>query len=435
MTLATIALRNLVRNRTRVALVTLAMAFAVFTFTVLRTLVSSWTAQADVAARTRVVTRHKLTVLMKLPLRYVEQVRKVPHVLDVGYGVWFGGRVPTRENDFFMSVAIDPGWLDAYGSSIALPAEQREAFVKDRRGAVVGRAVADKFGWKVGDRVQLKSGNFPTPEGAWDFTIRGIFTSPTPSPGESWFFVRYDSINDAQPPARRDQIGAIVSRVDSGANSAAVSHEIDRIFADRELQTLSQDEQAYNKSGLASAAALLRAIDVASLALVATMLLLVGNAISMGARERASEYATLRALGFSARALAALVVGEATALALAGGLLGLAMAYTLVQFGLGPALEQNMGNFVSSFRVPPSAFASVFALVVALGLGSGALPALGAARLRGADALRSGTLRAPPVPWPPSPSRTTSAASPPARRRRRRPRSASRSSCSSSRPY
>jgi putative ABC transport system permease protein len=389
MTFAGLAARNLLRNKVRTALTVAGVAVAVVTFLLLRTAVASWTAAADYAAKDRLVTRHKVTFVMTLPKRYAEQVRQAPGVTKSSYAVWFGGKVPTREDVFFATFAVDAAtYLEVVPEILVGPAE-KEAFLLDRTGLLVGDVLAAKLGWKVGDKVSLESSIYPAPpDEPWAFTVRGLYTSKSPNVDRSSVLFHYAYLNDRLPEARRDQIGFILSRVADPTRTADVGVAIDKLFEDKEIQTLSQDEHAFNQSFLAGFSAVLTAFDIISVVILAIMALVLGNTIAMGVRERTSEIATLRAIGFSPRHVALFVLGEAVVLGTIGGALGVALSYPLLERGLGRWVEQNLGSIIPFFRIPASAAVLAFFLAVGLGLLSAMLPARTAARIGIIEGLR-----------------------------------------------
>ena len=190
------------------------------------------------------------------------------------------------------------------------------------------------------------------------------------------------------PERRKDQIGWIITRVDDPARTAEVSAAIDKLFDDRDVQTLSMSERAMNVSFLGMISAVLRAVDIVSLVILGIMMLILGNTIAMGVRERTNEYGVMRAIGFLPRHVAIFVLGEAVTIGVLGGGLGLALSYPLVERGLGRWLEENMGSFFPYFRVTAGTALTALALAVALGLVAALLPAYRAARLDVVDALR-----------------------------------------------
>ncbi|MBN2193744.1 MAG: FtsX-like permease family protein [Polyangiaceae bacterium] len=389
MTLIELAARNVLRNKVRTLLTVAGVAVAVLTFLLLRTVIYSWTAGVDAAATDRLVTRHKVTFVLELPLRYFEDVRMVPGVRVATFANWFGGKDPQHPNDFFQTLAVEPDtFFDVY-SEMKLPATELAAFKQNRQGAVVGDVIAAKLGWKVGDRITLESPIFPTPpDQPWTFMVEGIYEATSKAVDRSTVVFHWKYINDAMPEVRKDEIGWVVSRVDDPSRAAEVASAIDRAFETRDTQTMTQDERAFASSFMASFSAVLSALDIVSVGILLIMLLVLGNTIAMGVRERTNEYGVLRALGFSPSHIAGFIVGESLVVGALGGALGLLISYPIVNRGIGNWLEENMGAMFPYFQVTPLLATIAFALALALGLVAAAVPAWGASRLNVTDALR-----------------------------------------------
>jgi len=389
MNLASLAAKNLWRNRVRTVLTIAASAIAVLTFITLRTLVFSWTSASEVAAKDRVVTRHKVTFVMTLPKRYVEDVRQAKGVRVTTFANWFGGKDPKHDQEFFGTFAVDRDtYFQVYDEMVVSP-EALARWKEDKRGAIVGDALAKKLGWKEGDKVTLESGIFPAdPDNPWTFTISGIYTTTKKSVDRSSFLFRWDTFNDALPATGKDQVGWIVSRVDDPSQAANIGVTLDKIFDVQDTQTLSQDEAAFNSSFLAGISAILSAVDVISGVILVIMMLVLGNTIAMGVRERTFEYGTLRAMGFQPGHISFFILAEAAFVGALGGALGMALSYPLVDQGIGKFLEENMGNFFISVAVPRHVLGLALALSVGLAVVAALLPAYSASRIRVTEALR-----------------------------------------------
>lgn len=382
-----LALRNLRHQRGRMVLTLLGVAVAVITFAALRTVVGSWLSATEHSAQDRIATRHKVTFLMTLPRRYIDRVRALPGVEAATFANWFGGKHPVRDKEFFATIAVDKDSFFGVYDDMALPAEQLAAFRQDRQAAVVGDALAARFGWKVGDRVLLRGTIFP---GSWQFTVRGIYQATRKAVDRSTFVFRWDYLNDWSNllPAQRDQLGWIVCRVSDPRRSAALSQQIDRIFDSEEQQTVTMSEREMNNSFLGMFGAVLGAIDLVSVVIILIMALILGNTIAMGVRERTAELGMLRAIGFAPRQIALLILGEGMATGLLGAALGLLLAYPLIDQGLGRFVEENMGAMFPHFRVPWQTNVQALLLGLLLGTLAAAIPAYRALRLRVVDALR-----------------------------------------------
>jgi putative ABC transport system permease protein len=385
MSLLGIALRNLRRNRLRSGLTVLGVAVAVMAFLLLRTVLVSWNASIEFAAKDRLGTRHKVSFILPLPKRYVEAIRRTPGVKAATWANWFGGKDPKRPEEFFMTLAVDPAsYLDVFDEMKIAP-DARERWLNDRQGALVGDHLANKMGLKVGDRYSLESQIF---RGTYTFNVSGIFTSDSPTIDRTSLLFHWEYFDKSQPQGMQDQVGWVVSRIDDPSKTAEISAAVDRVFDPQDVQTLTMSEKAMNNSFMGMFSAVLRAVEIVSVIILVILLLILGNTIAMGVRERRHEYGVLRALGFLPRHVAAFVIGESTALGLLAGVIGVAVAYPLVTYGLGRWIEENMNTLFAWFRVTPGVMVLSLVLAAALGALAGAVPAWRAARLTVIDALR-----------------------------------------------
>jgi putative ABC transport system permease protein len=385
MRLSALGVRNVLRNRARTVLTIVGVAVAIVAFMALRTVLTSWTEAINHAAKDRIATRHKITFVMTLPKRYVDDVRNTPGVVKATYSNWFGGQNPKNENEFFATIAVEPqSFLEVF-DEIQVPADQRESWLQNRRGAVVGDVLAKKFGWKVGDRVTLKGTIYP---GNWEFDISGIYTATRRSVDRSTFWFHWDYLNETVDARAKDQIGWIAARIDNADRAADISKSIDTHFDEKDIQTLSMSERALNTSFLGMFTTVLKAMDIVSIVILLIMMLILGNTIAMGVRERTNEYGVLRAIGFLPKHIVIFVIGEAVTIGALGGALGILLSYPLVENGIGRWLEENMGGFFPYFRIAEGTTIAAALLSLALGGLAAAIPAYRASKLDVIDALR-----------------------------------------------
>jgi len=384
-TLTSLAVGNLMRNKFRTGMTVAAVAVAITAFVLLRTVISAWNVGVEFAARDRIGTRHRVSFVMQLPRRYVDTVRQTRGVRAATWANWFGGKDPRDPSNFFASMAVDPeSFLDVY-DEISVPADVRARWQADRRGVLIGDVLARRLHARVGDRVTLQGTIYP---GDWQFNIVGIYTATRRSMDRSQFLFHWNYLNESLPPTRRDTVGWIVSRIDDPSRSGSIAHEIDRAFEQQDVQTLSMSERAMNASFMGMFAAVLKAINAISLIVLLILLMVIGNTVSMGVRERTNEYGVLRALGFLPRHLVMFILVEAIALGALSGLVGLAVAFPFVQLVVGRALEENMGAWFPYFRIDKPTIVAAFVASVLLGIVAAAVPAFRAARLTVTDALR-----------------------------------------------
>jgi putative ABC transport system permease protein len=388
MTLTGLAARNLARNKFRVILTIVGVAVATMLFLVLRTVLWAWEAGAEYAAKDRVVTRHKVTFVMELPKKYVNDVRdpaKEPHVKTATFANWFGGKDPSHDREFFSTLAVDTDTFFTVYDEMRVPPEQMETWKHDKQGAIVGDVLAKKLGWKVGDRVTLQSGIF---KGDWQYNIDGIYEATAKSIDRSTFVFHWSYMNDTRDARTRDMVGWIVSRVDDPGHAADIGVSIDKMFDDMDTQTLSQDERSFNASFMAMFSAVLKAMNYISLIVLAIMALLIGNTIAMGVRERTGEYGVLRAIGFRPGHVATWVVGESVLLGVLGGLVGVGAGWLFINVGVSRFIEENMGNFFPYFRLELANVLLGLGVAALLGALAAIIPASNAARMRVVDAVR-----------------------------------------------
>lgn len=388
MKLLGLAFRNLRRNKVRVILTILGVAIALLTCLLLQTAQYSWTASVDYAANDRTMTRHKISLIMPLPKRYVDEVRAVSGVKAVTWFNWFGAKDPKHENEFFGTMAVDPQTLFEVMDELIIPDQQKQDWQADRRGLIVGDVLANKMKWKIGDRVVLRGSIYP---GDWDFTIRAIYTATRRNVDRSTVFLHWGFVNDISPPPMRDLVGWIATKTVDPLRTAEIAMAIDKHFEEKDIQTISQSERAMSMSFLGMFGAVLKAFDIISFAVLGIMVLILGNTIAMGVRERTNEYGVLRALGFAPIDLSSMILVEASLIGALGGSLGLLISYPFINQGMGRWIEENMGTIFPFFRVPSHIAVAAFILSIVLGIVATIPSLLRVHRLKVVDALRHTT--------------------------------------------
>jgi putative ABC transport system permease protein len=385
MTVVGIGLRNAWRNKVRALLTMLGVAVAVVAFLFLRTILSSWTVGAEAAAKDRLATRHKVTFVLPLPLRYVEAIRNVPGVHAATWANWFGGKNPNAEDRFFATLAVDSKTFLDVSDETTVPADQRATWLQDRRGALIGDSLAKQFHWKVGDKVTLEGSIYP---GDWEFNIDGIYTATRRTVDRSTFFFHWDYLNDSVGAERKDRIGWVMTRIDDPAQAGNIAKRIDDMFSTEDVQTLTMSERAMNTSFLGMLSTVLKAMDFVSVVILIIMGLILGNTIAMGVRERTHEYGVLRAIGFMPKHLVAFIMGEAVVIGICGAALGVVLAVPFINQGVGRFLEENMSGFFPYFRVAMKDVGAAAALAIGMACAVAAIPAYQASKLNTIDALR-----------------------------------------------
>ena len=297
MFLLKLLLRNAFRHRLRTGLTILGLVVAITAFGLLHTLINAWYAGVEASSSTRLVTRSAISLTFALPLSYAPRIKAVDGVTAVSWANWFGG-IYQSEKNFFPQFAVEPAsYLKLYPEYVLKP-EEKEAFLRDRQGAVVGRKLAAQYGWKIGDQIPLRGTIYP---GTWTFTLRGIWTGAEARTDENQMLVHYDLVNESikqRFPGRGDSTGAFIVGIDQPANAALISQHIDAEFRNSLAETLSETEAAFQLSFVSMSDAILAAIQAVSFIIIVIIMAVMANTMTMTARERLSEYATLKALGF-----------------------------------------------------------------------------------------------------------------------------------------
>jgi len=335
----------------------------------------------ELVGNDRLTTIHKVSLIQPLPESYGGRIAAVPGVIAVTHATWFGG-IYQRPQNFFPQMAVEPeDWLRMYPEYI-LPEDQQKDWVADRAGAVVGRATARRFGWKIGDRVPLQGTIFRRPDGgAWEFNLRGIYEAEK-GVDDTLFFFQRDLVAEGIGPDRLGWVGWYVVRIDDADRAPQIAQEIDAGFANSSAETKTATEKAFMQA-FANQIGDVGTIMIAILvAVFFTILLVAGNTMAQSIRERTSELAVLKTLGFSDGRVLSLVLVESCVLAGVGGLVGLGLAWALISRG------DPTNGLLPTFHLPARALVLGVALAGLLGLSTGAIPAVQAMRLRIVDALR-----------------------------------------------
>jgi len=301
----------------------------------------------------------------------------------VAWANWFGG-VYISERNFFAQFAIsDPGYLDMYPEFL-IPPDERKAFATDRTGAIAGRKLADLHGWKIGDQIPLRGTIYP---GTWTFTLRGIYDGADKGTDQSTFFFHFDYLNETikkQFPRRADQTGVYVVQLRDPQQAAEVSEAIDATFKNSLAETLTETEKAFQLGFVAMTETILLAIQAVSFVVIVIIMAVMANTMAMTARERYTEYATLKALGFGNGYVAMLIFAESLGIALVGGLAGIALTFPLAR-----AFADAMGSLFPIFYVSEDTVVMQIVASFTIGVVAAWLPAWRAARIRIVDGLRA----------------------------------------------
>jgi putative ABC transport system permease protein len=389
-------LKHLRRNWIRTASTVVGMAVCIFLICTLQTVLAAIRASTDAADPGRLVTRHGVSLIFNMPLAYQPRIRAIPGVENVAVSNWFGGMYQGDMKNFFPNMAVESEQYFKIYPEFEVPPDEYKAYLQDMRGALIGKDVAEKYGFKIGDSFQLESMIPPyRVKGPMEFVVRGIYDAdtvkhPTANLGMMFFHFKYlyETIQGNPRVGSYAGAGTFNIRVANPNQAAAVAKAIDANFENSDVQTKTETEGAFIAGFMALIGNLTALLNGIGLAVAFTILLVTANTMSMAIRERRTEIAVLKTLGFSSRLVMSLVMVEALALGVLGGGLGLLLAQLLVSnVGKVPVLGAILGNF-PGLAVTPFVATLAFTTAVVLAIGAGVFPAVGAYRARITEMLR-----------------------------------------------
>jgi putative ABC transport system permease protein len=370
-------LANLFRKRIRTALTAGSFAVALFLFGILAVVDGAFQQGVDVAGVDRLVVVNRVSLIQPLPLAYRDRLARIAGVTQVTFASWFGG-VYQDERNFFPQFAIDRETYRQMFPEFVIPDDQWRAFLADREGAIVGQSLAERFKWKVGDRVPIKGTIFP---GTWEFNIRGVYRGQRVQDDTTQFWFRGDYL-DERKSFGKGLVGWYTVRIANPDDAVRLVRTIDEQFANSPAETKTDTEKAFAASFVKQMGNIQLLILSIGSVVFFTLLLVTGNTMAIAVRERTRELAVLKAVGFSDGFVLALVVAETLMVAAVGGGLGLGLVKLFTLRG------DPTGGLLPFFYLPPDTIILGWALALAVGLLAGIVPALSAGRLRVVDALR-----------------------------------------------
>ena len=377
-------MRNATRHKLRTFLTILGLAIATLAFIVIRTLISSYYASAEVIPPDRLITRNSVSIIFDLPLAYKEKIERVDGVLDVGYGNWFGGLYNNDPRNFFPNYAVGPDkYLDIY-SEYLLPPDQKEQYLREKNAAVAGQSVVNRFGWKVGDPIRLTGQIFP---GDWDFVLRGIYKGSEPGVDETSFIFHWEYLDERireMFPEIAGRVGWYVVKIADPSQAPVISATIDEFFKNSPAETLTETEKSFSLGFLAQMDTLILGLRIMSYMIIGVILLVLVNTMAMSARERMTEYAVLKTLGFRPFHLIGLILGESLLIAFSGGVLGLLLTFPALD-----AISRMLQGFFSGFVIQDLTIILAAGFVSLVGLLASIFPVYRAVKLTIVEGLRS----------------------------------------------
>jgi len=378
--------KNLFRKRLRAFLMIVSILTAFAIFGVLASFGRAFNAGQDIAEADRLVVVNKINFTQPLPIAYFNRVRAISGVRQVTHLNWFGGYYQDPKN-FLIVMAVEPTtYMEVYGNDIDISPEAQQAFKRSRTGALVGEAMAKKWGWKVGDHVPISSNIFSQKNGSrtWDFDIVGVFSGKKPQVDTNFMVFQYDYFDETRSFGK-DAIGWLALRTASSNLNDGVIKTIDQLFANSSYETATDTEKAFNKAFVAQFGNIALIVVLVVGAAFVTILMIVGNTMALSVRERTREIGVLKTLGFSGSRILRLVLGESILLALIGGLPGLGLAVLFILL-----VRDSLTGILPHVSIAPDIMVAGVVLMIVLGVVTGLIPALGAMRLKIAAALGRG---------------------------------------------
>lgn len=376
--------KNAWRKKIRTSLTILSVMIAFLLFSLLTAFSYAFRAGADVAAADRLVVIDKISLINPLPISYKNRIAAVPGVAAVTHASWFGGYY--QEPPVTAQFPTEPrAYFDMY-PELSMPEEQFEAWVANRIGIVAGRELVEEHGWEIGDRIPLQTTIWTNKDGeqTWEFVLEGIFSTDDPRGNTAFMLFHHEYFEEARAFGQ-GTVGWYVLRTEEGANPVEVANAIDDQFANSPNQTETSTEAAFALSFSRMFGNIALIVTLILGAVFFTLLLVSGNTMSQSVRERISELAVLKTVGFTGRSVLGIVLSESILIMLIGGLLGLGLGWLLVQ-----GLARDLGSFLPGIFLSPQAALAGVGLMVVTGIAAGIFPAVKAMRLSIVDALARG---------------------------------------------
>jgi putative ABC transport system permease protein len=377
--------KNIFRHKLRSLLTMTGLVVAILAFGLLQTVVNAWYAGADMASANRLVTRNATSITSSLPAYYRERIKSIDGVTAVAISNWFGGIYKDQSPlNFFASFAVDHDVFFALYPEFRVKSDELLAFKRDQRGCMVGRLIADKYGFKVGDVIPMTSPIYGG--GTWEFTVRGIYEPKDETTVTRQLYFHWDYMNEQMKkrfPKRAEFAGVFIIQIADGSRAAEISQAVDKEFRNSLAETLTETEKAFTLGFVAQMGAIVNAISLVSFVVIVIIFAVVANTMAMTARERLAEYATLKALGFSPLFVAALIFGESVLLSAFGGAIGIALT-----FPVAAVFKAATGTLFPVFYVHGDTVVMQAIAAAAVGILAGVLPSIRAARVKIVDGLR-----------------------------------------------
>lgn len=375
-----LVLKSAKRSKRRTFLTVMSVAIAVFLFASLRAVLDGFNAGAEASSSTRIVTIRSTSLIFSMPTSHGEAIRSTPGVQDLTWANWFGG-IYKDPNNFFANFAVEPeSYLRMYPEVLLTP-EERKVFLEDRTGCIVGDGLAKRYGFKVGDKITLQVGIPVYGTQDYDFTVRAIYRSGGAAVDNQSMMFHWKYVDERS--LVKGQVGWYVIQVAHPDQATEVATAIDQKFANSPNETKTDTERAFQSSFVSMFGNLNLLLGSIALAVVITTLFVAGNTMAMSVRERTTEIAVMRTLGFPSGTIFLLVAGEGLLMSIVGGIIGAGLARVIITPDL-----MNAGAFIPVFGVNNTNLVAGIGLSALIGVLAGLIPATMASRLKIVDALR-----------------------------------------------
>jgi putative ABC transport system permease protein len=375
--------KNTLRHKLRTTLTVLGIAVAVIAFGLLRTVVTAWSIGVEASSANRLITRQAVSFIFPLPYAYRDKIASVPGVEEVTFSNWFQG-VYIDKNQFFARLAVDANTIfDVYPEFVLAPQELSD-FKKEKNSCVIGIDIAKKYNLKIGDVMAIEGDIYP---GRWEFVIRGIYKPKYKTTDATQMMFHWDYVDDRmreEAPVRAGDVGWYIVKIGDPSKSAEISEKIDALFKNSPAETKTETERAFQQGFLAATSAIITSMNVLSFVIIGIIMLVLANTMIMSARERTREYAVFKTLGFSAKHLIGLIMGESLFIAMLGGGIGLLLTFPMVE-----AFAQVIPKgFFPIFQIEPITVILAVTAAITIGIISAIFPIQRALSTRIVDGFR-----------------------------------------------
>jgi putative ABC transport system permease protein len=374
-------LANLFRKKARLILTIGSFAVALFLFALLGVVNDAFSRGANVVSANRLVTINRTSIINTIPLSYRDEILRIPGVKSITHDNWFGGVYQDPKN-FFPQFVIDPENQRQVFPELIVPDDQWNTFLKDRQGAIVGAATMKRFGWKIGDRIPIKTTIYGLADKPFEFNIDGVYNGAKPEDDETQFWFQWEYFKESLADRFQGQVGWYTVLIANPDDAPRIAKAIDNMYLNSPYETKTETESAFAEGWVKQFGNIKFLIMSIGTVVFFTLLLVTGNTMAISVRERTNELGVLKAIGFPDRAVLGFILVESLAIALAG-CVGLLLALVAI-----PVLSRSMAGLLPPLLVTTKTLAYGLIAALMVGFASGILPAYGAMRISVIDALR-----------------------------------------------